>query len=46
VRAHLLASEKAERPGWRLFPAIDRAYVNERARRELGLRPEFDFAMS
>ncbi|MDD1521792.1 MULTISPECIES: NAD-dependent epimerase/dehydratase family protein [Bradyrhizobium] len=30
--------------GWRLLPAIDRVYVNERARRELGWRPEFDFA--
>ncbi|KYH02381.1 NAD(P)-dependent oxidoreductase [Bradyrhizobium sp. DOA1] len=30
--------------GWRLFPALDRVYVNERARRELGWRPEFDFA--
>lgn len=30
--------------GWRLFPRIDRVYVNERARRELGWRPEFDFA--
>ena len=30
--------------GWHLFPAIDRVYVNERARRELGWRPEFDFA--
>lgn len=29
--------------GWRLFPAIDRVYVNARARRELGWRPEFDF---
>lgn len=29
---------------WRLFPSIDRVYVNERARRELGWRPEFDFA--
>lgn len=29
---------------WRLFPAIDRVYVNERARRELGWRPEIDFA--
>ncbi|MGC7986079.1 hypothetical protein ACP3XM_24865, partial [Salmonella enterica] len=27
-----------------LFPSIDRVYVNERARRELGWRPEFDFA--
>ncbi|UPK27004.1 NAD-dependent epimerase/dehydratase family protein [Bradyrhizobium sp. 195] len=30
--------------GWNLFPEIDRVYVNERARRELGWRPEFDFA--
>ncbi|QAU44157.1 NAD-dependent epimerase/dehydratase family protein [Bradyrhizobium guangzhouense] len=29
--------------GWRLFPEIDRVYVNERARRELGWHPEFDF---
>ena len=30
--------------GWQLFPEIDRVYVNDRARRELGWRPEFDFA--
>ncbi|MGL9619183.1 NAD(P)-dependent oxidoreductase [Bradyrhizobium sp. U531] len=30
--------------GWQLFAEIDRVYVNERARRELGWRPEFDFA--
>ncbi|AWM04292.1 NAD-dependent epimerase/dehydratase family protein [Bradyrhizobium amphicarpaeae] len=30
--------------GWNFFPAIDRVYVNDRARRELGWRPEFDFA--
>ncbi|MCP3372403.1 NAD-dependent epimerase/dehydratase family protein [Bradyrhizobium cajani] len=30
--------------GWHLFPEIDRVYVNERARRELGWRPKFDFA--
>ncbi|MBR0990910.1 NAD(P)-dependent oxidoreductase [Bradyrhizobium japonicum] len=30
--------------GWNLFPEIDRVYVNDRARRELGWRPEFDFA--
>lgn len=30
--------------GWRLFAEIDRVYVNARARRELGWRPEFDFA--
>jgi nucleoside-diphosphate-sugar epimerase len=33
----------AER-GWRMFPAIERVYVNERARRELGWAPRHDFA--
>ena len=28
---------------WRMFPGIDRVYVNERARRELGWRPQYDF---
>src|SRR3954466_7051676 len=32
----------AER-GWRMFETIDRVYVNERARRELGWRPRYDF---
>ncbi|MNL83045.1 hypothetical protein D3C87_2105920 [compost metagenome] len=27
-----------------MFPEIDRVYVNERARRELGWSPEYDFA--
>lgn len=27
-----------------MFPEIDRVYVNERARRELGWRPKYDFA--
>ena len=31
------------RRGWQMFPAIDRVYVNERARRELGWRPCHDF---
>jgi len=30
--------------GWSMFPDIDRVYVNERARRELGWRPKYDFA--
>jgi UDP-glucose 4-epimerase len=30
--------------GWRMFPTIDRVYVNERARRELGWQPRYDFA--
>jgi UDP-glucose 4-epimerase len=32
-----------ERRGWRMFPGIDRVYVNELARRELGWRPRYDF---
>jgi UDP-glucose 4-epimerase len=32
------------RRGWQMVPAIDRVYVNERARRELGWRPRHDFA--
>jgi len=30
--------------GWTMVPTIDRVYVNERARRELGWRPKHDFA--
>ena len=26
-----------------MFPTIDRVYVNERARRDLGWRPRYDF---
>ncbi len=29
--------------GWRMFPGIDRVYVNDRARDELGWRPRYDF---
>jgi UDP-glucose 4-epimerase len=29
--------------GWRMFPGIDRVYVNERAGRELGWQPRYDF---
>jgi UDP-glucose 4-epimerase len=32
-----------ERRGWRMLPSIDRVYVNERARRELGWQPRYDF---
>jgi UDP-glucose 4-epimerase len=32
----------AER-GWSMLPAIDRVYVNARARRELGWEPRYDF---
>ena len=30
--------------GWRMFEAIERVYVNARARHELGWRPKYDFA--
>lgn len=33
-----------DRLGWRMAPGIDRVYVNERARTELGWRPRHDFA--
>jgi UDP-glucose 4-epimerase len=29
--------------GWRMFDSIERVYVNEKARRELGWRPRYDF---
>jgi UDP-glucose 4-epimerase len=31
------------RRGWRMFGSIERVYDNERARRELGWRPRYDF---
>jgi nucleoside-diphosphate-sugar epimerase len=37
------ADREYERRGWRLFPGIDRVYVNARARAELGWRPRYDF---
>lgn len=30
--------------GWRMFPSLDRVYVNEHARTELNWRPRYDFA--
>jgi UDP-glucose 4-epimerase len=30
--------------GWRMFPSLERVYVNERARRELGWTPRYGFA--
>jgi UDP-glucose 4-epimerase len=32
-----------ERRQWKPFPSIDRVYVNERARKELGWQPLYDF---
>ena len=31
------------RRGWKMVPGLDRVYVNERARNELGWRPRYDF---
>jgi len=36
------AAEYARR-GWQMFPEIERVYVNERARHELGWQPRYDF---
>jgi nucleoside-diphosphate-sugar epimerase len=36
-------AEVYERLGWRMFPRIDRVYVNARARAELGWNPHYDF---
>jgi UDP-glucose 4-epimerase len=33
-----------ERLGWTMVPAIERVYVNARARRDLGWSPRYDFA--
>jgi UDP-glucose 4-epimerase len=33
-----------ERRGWKMFPSIDRVYVNDRARNDLGWQPRYDFA--
>jgi UDP-glucose 4-epimerase len=35
--------EEYARRGWTMFPDIERVYVNERARRELGWQPRYDF---
>jgi UDP-glucose 4-epimerase len=32
-----------ERRGWTIFPTLDRVYVNERARSDLGWAPQYDF---
>jgi UDP-glucose 4-epimerase len=31
------------RRGWKMFPSIDRVYVNDRARKDLDWRPRYDF---
>jgi UDP-glucose 4-epimerase len=36
--------DEYRRRGWRMFPTLDRVYVNARARKDLGWAPRFDFA--
>jgi len=45
VVGRLFADQEAEyrRRGWTMFRAIDRVYVNARARTELGWTPRYDF---
>jgi UDP-glucose 4-epimerase len=45
VVRRLFADQDAvyRRRGWRMFPRIDRVYVNAKARQELGWRPRYDF---
>jgi UDP-glucose 4-epimerase len=45
VVRRLFPDQEAEyaRRGWRMFPQIDRVYVNERARADLGWAPVYDF---
>jgi len=44
VRQRVPDSEaEYQRRGWKMFSSIDRAYVNERARTELGWKPRYDF---
>jgi UDP-glucose 4-epimerase len=35
--------EEYLRRGWKMFPVIDRVYVNEQARRDLGWQPRYNF---
>ncbi|MEK1851860.1 MAG: NAD(P)-dependent oxidoreductase [Phyllobacterium sp.] len=44
VRRHVPEYEaEFERRGWTMLDSIDRVYVNERARNELGFKPCYDF---
>jgi len=45
VKRHVPAYEaEYRRRGWSMAPSIDRVYVNDLARAELGWRPRYDFA--
>lgn len=36
-------AEEYARRGWKMFPGIERVYVNARARQDLGWQPRYDF---
>ncbi len=44
LRCYPEYSEVYERLGWSMFEKIDRVYVNDAARADLGWRPKYDFA--
>jgi UDP-glucose 4-epimerase len=45
VREHFPEYEAIyHRRGWKMFSGIERVYVNERARKELGWQPRYDFS--
>ena len=45
LRERVPGYEEAYRErGWKMFAGIDRVYVNDRARNELGWQPRYDFA--
>ena len=47
VRRHAPCYEtEYQRRGWSMLPAIDRVYVNESARAQLGWRPRYDFGLA
>ena len=47
VKRHVPSCEaEYARRNWTLFDAIDRVYVNDKARKKLGWTPKFDFASS
>ena len=43
VRRYFDYDDEFARRGWSMFPKIERVYVNDRARNDLGWRPKYDF---
>ena len=44
LRRYVDFEDEYARRGWRMFDTLDRVYVNDLARKELGWRPQIDFA--